>query len=271
MGKRTTKGKGSKGGRRPEHTNGGPNVDDESIATPAAPSAQSPRPDKQPAKDQYQHYIPRFILRNFALDDHLIHSRERHEIYQYSLTDKKLRIADVDTSYGVYNMYSDIQNIADLNFVEVKLSELEQAASIVIKRVVDPSRTEVEMLYPELMALKKFLWIMSFRNPPRRRQYTDERFCARGKKIQQEYMEARGRTSLDDVWLENMKGLLLDDDEPAWSAAHLSDNRGPIGLMENRDYKVASFPVSWSALLDFLLVVADRKPGISAILTNFNS
>src|SRR5438270_12754468 len=75
-----------------------------SVSTSEQPSSEAPISQTPPVKDQYHHFIPRFILRNFALDDHLTHSRERHEIYQYSANETHFHVSDVDISYGFTNM-----------------------------------------------------------------------------------------------------------------------------------------------------------------------
>lgn len=254
MGRKAKKGKGSKSKRQ-----GNESVGEEESIVIKTPNGQEDQATCQ-AKDQYQHYIPRFILRNFALDDYLKHSRERHEILFYSLTDQELRVADVDTSYGVYNMYSDIQNIKDLNFVELELSNLEQEASNIIKRMLDLSVNAVTISYLELTSLRKFLWIMSFRYPGRRRQYTENRFDQNGKRIQEDFMQSRGRSSLDDVWLESIKGILLEDAENPQSIS-LEGKTGSIGPMENIDYKshkMSTFLCIWEAEEPFEFVLTDN-------------
>ena len=106
-------------------------------------------------------------------------------------------------------MYSDIQNIDDLNFVEKELSNLENTASEILKQILNLSRKEITLIWNELSRLRLFLWFMAFRNPKRRKQYTDPRFCKKGMSIQRQYMKERDQTSIDDVWLENMKDFLL--------------------------------------------------------------
>ena len=224
-------------------------------------------PGRNSAKEQYQHYIPRFILRNFALDDHLKHSKERHEINLYSLNDKLLRIADVDKSYGVFNMYADIQNKTNLQFVEVELSHLEQRVSGILTKILDPSKFQITMTRSELTSLKKFFFIMSFRYPTRRRQYTENRFSAGGLKIQQEFMRARDRRSIDDVWLETIKGILLDDEETTLPLPFdLSSNPSTsIGPMENIDYKLqgmSTFVCIWEAEEPCEFVLTDNSFGV---------
>src|SRR5436305_14507463 len=88
----------------------GPSPEPASVSTSEQPNSEAPilsQTPPPPVKDQYHHFIPRFILRNFALDDHLTHSRERHDIYQYLANEAHFQVSDVDTSYGVTNMYLD--------------------------------------------------------------------------------------------------------------------------------------------------------------------
>lgn len=168
------------------------------------------RNEAQQGNSNKQQYHHRFIIRNFAIDNHLKHSKERHNVYYYSLVEQQLQIADVDTSYGVIDMYADIQNFQHLHWVEFKLSELEQTASGLIRRIIDPRHNEIKLTFPELIDLRRFLWTMSFRYPGRRLQYTEGRFSELGKEVQTEFMNATGRQNLDDVWLENMRGFLSE-------------------------------------------------------------
>ena len=259
--------RGKKAHKRPTAQGPTPTNDPTSAdASAATPTEAAPETSTFAMRDQYHHYIPRFILRNFALDEHLVHAKERHDIYQYTLADKVLRIADIDRSYGVVNMYSDIQNLADLNFVEIKMSKLEaDAADIIRKSFMDFGKREVTITSPELTVLRKFLWIMSFRNRARRQQYKDERFDASGKKIQQAFMKAKGRSSLNDVWLENVKGLLLDDGSPLnyfkpidEILTDYSRLAGPMELIDYKGHIQTTFLCIWEAPEPYEFILTDN-------------
>jgi len=261
----------SKAKRRGKQQGTIPNIDTETPAaaatSPASPEAS--RNGAQQAKSQYQHYIPRFIIRNYALDDHLRHSREHHDIYYYSLPDKRFYIGDVDTSFGVYDRYADIQNVDKLHWVEEELSKLEQVASGIIIRIL-AAPTEVTMTFEELTLLRRFLWIMSFRYPSRRRQYTENRFCESGKTIEKEFMDAKGRKTLGDVWLENMRGFLmetLDDalDVTIFDVGIKEKADQNIGYLEHMDYRyhnMSSFLCIWEAEAPYEFVLTDNGFGI---------
>jgi len=248
-----------------------PNIDTEApasaVASPGGPDVS--RNGAQQDKPQYQHYIPRFIIRNYALEDHLTHSRERHEIYYFSLLEKRLYIGDVDTSFGVFDMYADIKNVDKLQWVEEKLGNLEQAVSGIIIRILGLD-TEVTMTFEELVLLRRFLWIMSFRYPSRRSQYTENRFCEAGKKVEEEFMHSKGRTTLDDVWLENMRGFLMETVDDALDVTFfdvVTKEKGDtnIGYLEYSDYlchNMSTFLCIWEAEAPYEFVLTDNGFGI---------
>src|SRR5947207_10403582 len=57
------------------------------------------------------------------------------------------------------------------------------------KKFLDLSKSEFTITAMELQALKKFLFIMSFRHPYRRQQYIEGRFDGSTRAFQQEYGE----------------------------------------------------------------------------------
>ena len=216
-----------------------------------------------PPKPQYHHYIPRFIIRNFSIDDHLKRTKERHELYYYSLDDGRLQVADVDTSYGVYNMYADVQNTKNLHWVELKFSDLEQTASAIIKQIMNLENKEITMTYTELVDLKKFLWTMSFRYPHHQRQYMEGRFSEPGKILETDFMKAKGRQSLDDVWIENIKGILNEnvDDGVDLSRFDITRTDGNIGSVEYIAYKswtMDTFICIWEAEEPYEFILMDN-------------
>lgn len=210
-------------------------------------------------KDQYHHYIPRFVLRNFALDHHLKHTKERQDIFLYSMKDKQLRIANIDRSYGVMNMYSDIKNTTDVNYVEMELAKLEQTAAKAINEILDLSKDEITIVTSELDSLKKFLYIMSFRHPRRRRQYLDERFDKLGKSIEDEFMKTKGLSTLAEVWLENIKGMLAAD------LCGVGLDAANMGFMEAFDFiniNLTTFICIWESAEPYEFIVTDNAFGV---------
>lgn len=177
------------------------------------------------SKSQYQHYIPRFILRNFALDDHLKHSKERHNIYYYDVKEGNVRIVDVDTAYGMTDMYADIQKPDDVNYIEFEISRLEQKASGIIKRLMDVSEMKIVISHAELEILQRFLFIMSFRFPGRRAQFKSESLNEFGLREVMAFMQAKGRSDTVEAWLETIKGALREDPRNLFNSPHLMESQ----------------------------------------------
>lgn len=192
---------------------------------------------------QYQHYIPRFILRNFALDDHLKHSKERHDIYCFNVNERRLHITDVDTSYGMTNMYADIRNTADINYLETEISHLEQKASSIIQRCTDLSETRIVLSLLELETLQRFLFVMSFRFPARRSQFEGGSLNEVGLREVQEFMRRKGRSETIEAWLENIKGALREDPGKLLQSSDIMQTHGTDYWARNK----FSFICIWEA------------------------
>ena len=232
--------------------------------SPGSPAAQAgPHLPEKSYRNQYHHYIPRFVLRNFALDDHVKHARERQDIYHYSLTNGHLRIARVDTTYGVSNMYSDIRNVSDINYVEKELGKLEQIASDVVKQLLNPSKSEFTITATELDALKKFLFIMSFRHPRRQQQYVEGRFDIATKARQEKFMKTHNLSTFADAWLENIKIILGSDLLPSKEDNILEPSRWKS--LEQTDFwfhNIGTFVCIWEAPEPYEFIVTDNSFGI---------
>src|SRR5438105_3044683 len=99
-------------------------------------------------KDQYHHYIPRFILRNFGVDTYervfvrgkkLLKQqnkkkRKQEFIQTYDRKANQLGISLIGKTYGIPNMYKDLNN-ENVMHVEDKLGNLEMRASRVIRNI----------------------------------------------------------------------------------------------------------------------------------------
>lgn len=92
--------------------------------------------------------------------------RELEYIYYYDIDSGKLEQREIGTVYGVTNLYKDVHNTRDVMQVEKKLSVLEGAASRVIIKIHDTigKSTTISLLRPELETLRRFLFIMHYRN-----------------------------------------------------------------------------------------------------------
>ena len=110
---------------------------------------------------------------------------------------------------------------------------------------------------------------MSFGYPSRRGQYTENRFCEVGKTVEEKFMRAKGRTTLDDVWLDNMRGLMetVDDslDITHFDVATEQNGDTNIGYLENCDYRshnMSTFLCIWEAEAPYEFILTDNGFGI---------
>ncbi|KZP10701.1 hypothetical protein FIBSPDRAFT_989509 [Athelia psychrophila] len=127
-----------------------------------------------PLKDQYQHYIPRFILRRYQVGP-VKSKAERNKEYRrtriipeyvlyYDIQTATLDTRPIGEVYGVYGLYKDATNAEDVNELEKKLSVLEaDAAKILLDLHSIPGRTEYAIKRTELECLRKFLFLMHYR------------------------------------------------------------------------------------------------------------
>ncbi|RHZ71994.1 hypothetical protein Glove_248g33 [Diversispora epigaea] len=183
-------------------------------------------------QNQYHHYIPRFLLRNFAINiyerifvsnEKLLKSIEKKKYKQsfknknkleallqtYDRTLGKLNTSLTGKTYGYTNMYKDFDD-KDVMRVEKKLATLEMQASKVIHDILRASQKEnqVVLLSVELNNLYKFLFIMDYRKPHRWSQFINGNFDAGTLPIVKEFMQEYKLQSTREVWLQNIREIL---------------------------------------------------------------
>lgn len=109
------------------------------------------------------HYIPKFIIRNFAHDDHHEKHKYKKFIKTLDINENKRKICEIRTIYGIKDMYKDIKNLDDMEYIENELSKLECKSKIITQLIID-SKNEITILRKHLLSLKLFLFVMSFRS-----------------------------------------------------------------------------------------------------------
>ncbi|KAF9119750.1 hypothetical protein BGX30_003645 [Mortierella sp. GBA39] len=199
-------------------------------------------PNPTQRKDEYHHYIPRFILRTFAdnfslktpnyiastSDVYLAAAlppdwqsrssggrkkkgkkrnsgRGKHEIRVYQVEDQTTALNDVARSYGNCDMYRDIAE-DDCMVFEDLLGKMEGTSAIFVRKIwagEDLSLTRVQ-----LTELKKFLAIMTYRSESRRNQYYEDEFNPETRKSIYNHMHHKNITRIQDVWFDNLKWLI---------------------------------------------------------------
>ncbi|KAF9951940.1 hypothetical protein BGZ72_006643 [Mortierella alpina] len=159
------------------------------------------------AKDQFHHYIPRFILKSFC-DSTLpqLGARMGHIIRVYGVRDETLTLTDVSRAYGIINMYRDL-GLDDYMHFEKLLAKLESSSAVFVNAVRSGSK-DLPLKRGELTNFKKFLAIMMYRHENRRRQYEEDMFDPLTRVSVQRHMSQNKIGTIQEVWLENLKGIL---------------------------------------------------------------
>ncbi|KAF9053395.1 hypothetical protein BJ165DRAFT_1383814 [Panaeolus papilionaceus] len=179
-------------------------------------------------KDQYHHYIPRFILREFQSGDRKSNKERQEEfkktgvvnerVYFYDVNTQSLENRLIGTVYGKTNLYRDFTNVEQMDEVEEKFSKLESHCAKIIQDLhkrLDGSASD-QHTFPitrkDLGQLRKFLFLMHFRNSGLQDSYFDpEHTHNRGIRDVLEKRWAQvpsGAKSSKDVWLHALKYYL---------------------------------------------------------------
>ena len=196
----------------------------------AGPSRQAGKKDMQ-----YQHFIPRLILRGFAED--ATHSncgaagiqkkkgRKDGLLQTINTHDGKLGSSFLSRHYGLTDMYRDTL-AADEQEIEDKLARLETQAGNTIanarKSFLQPGAT-LNLTRAEKDTLRKFFFLMKYRNSSMHDRFnvaTIDDYISDDKDKMSKYMREKGFTSPRQVWLANLRAFLdVDmDHERKWHA-----------------------------------------------------
>ncbi|CAG8771315.1 9904_t:CDS:1 [Dentiscutata erythropus] len=227
-------------------------------------------------KDEYHHYIPRFILRNFATDNYeriftsnkelfsqkkkLWKSKKKGEFLQtYDRANDQLGTSLISRIYGDTNMYKDL-NHDDTMRVEKKLAILEEKASKVIRDIIETSQTKsrIVLLRKNISDLRKFLFIMSYRIPFRRNQFADKRFDIVTWSMVESFMQQHKLQNPQEVWLQNVREIIDTPHED------VKDNTR-IFFVDRMDYRLVMidcFLAIWQAGENDEFIMADHAFGI---------
>jgi len=138
----------------------------------------------------------------------------------------------IETTYGIVNMYRDEDHATDVDHIEKAFSALEcNAARIIHKIDKDVGKGEVTLPRGEVNTLRKFLFLLSYRNHHSSRQFIDEIFDEDTYALIKEFQVEHGLKDTKAVWLFNIKNML---DSEHWE---IGDNP-KIFLADRLDYKI---------------------------------
>jgi len=115
----------------------------------------------------------------------------------------------IETTFGIVNMYRDDDNAADVDHIEKAFSRLESnAARIIHKMDRAIEKGEVTLPRGEVNTLRKFLFLLSYRNDRRSRQFIEELFDEDTYSAIKEFQAEHGLRDTKAVWLFNIKNIL---------------------------------------------------------------
>ncbi|KAG1791233.1 uncharacterized protein HD556DRAFT_1486714 [Suillus plorans] len=175
---------------------------------------------------QYQHFIPRFILRRFQVGPVKSKTERQKEfrhtgvdpeyVHYYDIATGSLDIRPVGKVYGVPDFYQDVRNTYNINELEGKLADLERHAASIIMDLHEalPQGTFTLKRRP-LELLRKFLFIMHYR------------------KWIESFMKAKGIQSAVECWLYVLRYYLdTSHSDIMRDAAELVEKYGEEGLLK---------------------------------------
>ena len=152
----------------------------------------------------------------------------------YNITTDTLTMGGtpIATTYGIVNMYRDEDNATDVDHIEKAFSRLESDAARVIQKLDKAvEKGEVGLPRNEVNTLRKFLFLLSYRNDRRSRQFIDELFDEDTYDHIKQFQTEHGLKDTKAVWLFNIKNML---DSEHWE---IGDNP-KIYWADRTDYKL---------------------------------
>ena len=183
----------------------------------------------QPKPSQYHHFIPRFLLRNFAVfkNPGKIVPKTSKKSKNSAPKPQKLTVldlqsgnfqqGDVGETFGVVDMYRDFEGAdRDQHKLEKELSVLESKAGEIVtlvKQRYDAGKKEVQLLRKDRDLLRRFLFIMMYRNTNFAGRFvkSKEDYDSNDRKTLLAYMDEKGFQRPRDVWFANIRAFLEAD------------------------------------------------------------
>lgn len=141
----------------------------------------------------HQHYVPVFILKNFA--------KNGGRFFYYDLIQQKYKLQPAKNTFAEDDTYT-FEKYEDNYLIEKNLSKYETEIAPIIKRIVNEEK--VELNREELEALRIFLSLLSFRSRLRKKQYLDSQFDSETRMVLENFKKDNDYISL---WKKELKTL----------------------------------------------------------------
>ncbi|MCJ1406564.1 hypothetical protein MMC19_000630 [Ptychographa xylographoides] len=176
---------------------------------------------------RYHHYIPQFLLRNFAHPQWSPkkgkgkgkNKQAEHKLNAIRLSGDKVEIVEtpVRKTFGVQDLYLDTENPQNPQHIEEMLGRLEGSAARVIQKIADcfekgkhVTSNQVTLTRTEKDILRKFLFVMRYRKDNIKADHegeTMEDYLGPDKEELAKYIRKRGFKRPLDVWLDNLRAF----------------------------------------------------------------
>ncbi|KAG2108953.1 uncharacterized protein F5147DRAFT_159954 [Suillus discolor] len=195
---------------------------------------------------QYQHFIPRFILRRFQVGPVKSKTERQKEfrrtgvdpeyVHYYDIATGSLDIRPIGKVYGVPDFYQDVRNTHNINELEGKLADLERhAASIITDLHEALCQGNFTLKRRPLELLRKFFFIMHYRKISCSNAYfqADHPENAGARQWIESFMKAKGIQSAVECWLYVLRYYLdTSHSDIMRDAAELVEKYGEEGLLK---------------------------------------
>lgn len=196
----------------------------------------APQSPSSPENSQYHHFIPQFILRNFAHNYRPLTWKgfaKRHSnrgdiqrktglrpgepalhIIDLSSDNPELSESPIRRTFGMMDMYRDFAKASDQNYLEKQLSKLESEAAKVISKIhkaFNSGNQAVWISRKERNILRKFLFIMKYRGKNFHKRFVNdemEGYVEDDREKFLKYMRENGFQKPVDVWIHSIKTIL---------------------------------------------------------------
>lgn len=210
--------------------------------------AESGSQARPPQNSQYHHFIPRFLLRNFAdfkypgkiVPKTSTKTKKRaprpEKLSILDLRTGLLREGDVGSTFGIVDLYRDFERASvDQQKLEKELSVLERTTGEIlalVKKSYDAGKKEFQLPRKEKDTLRRFLFIMMYRNSSFAERFKKSRedYDSNDREHMLAYMDERGFQTPRDVWFANIRAFLDVELDQDWLAgmADLSRRAYPM-------------------------------------------
>jgi hypothetical protein len=190
--------------------------------------------EQKSPESQFQHYIPQFLLRRFAIPSlagrgngkNRIKNQKRNAMVNVVSLDNdppKIGTKLVMEILGQEDMYKDDSKFSkkEQMHIETKLGGIEQAASQIIAKVADAheaGNNEITLSRYDKDVLRRFLFVMKYRGVNffnRFNHKTAEEYNSDDRDAFLDYMRAKGFKRPLDVWFDNLTKIINMRMDPA--------------------------------------------------------